>query len=321
MKFYGLIKIFIMKKCLGIFGHIKSIYTWITFCFVLLILVVGCSNKTKEFGVIILEEAPSNISKVEQALVYWKESWVEPRPVIFHFIKLDLKNSKYELFTIIGEDPDGEGPAEAQLNSPVQLVVQNHALAAVNANAFRHLPGIPDNEKRRGWFENKPVDIAGIAINNGVVRSDTENSRTDFWIDLNNLPHIGKINNTDSVKTAVSDWGSSLLEKGEIVVEKSNIQHPRTMVGFDKERRFIILVVADGRQEGYSEGISLYEAAVIMKEHECFEAVNLDGGGSSIMLAKKIPEGGIINQAQIMNRPSGRIRAIPVMLGVRRKSN
>lgn len=308
----------IMKKEMVKCEFIKSIYKQVCICAFYIVLFLSCNNDSKEFGVVILDKRPVHNTKVNQHLVYWQEVWVDPRPVVFHFIKLNLQSHYYELFTIIGEDPDGDGPAEAQLESPVQLVVKNQALAAVNANAFRHISGTSDDEKKRGWYVNKAVDIAGLAVNNRIIRSDTEKSRIDFWIDLDNIPYIGKITNPDSVKTAVSDWGSNLLEDGEIVPIQSNIQHPRTMLGFDKEKRFIILVVADGRQEGYSEGISLYEAAGVMKEHGCYEAVNLDGGGSSIMLARKLSEGGGMNQVQIMNSPSGGIRAIPVMLAIRK---
>ena len=47
------------------------------------------------------------------------------------------------------------------------------------------------------------------------------------------------------------------VENGAIVVAEDNLLHPRTLLGIDKSGRWLLLVVADGRQEGYSEGISL----------------------------------------------------------------
>ena len=51
-----------------------------------------------------------------------------------------------------------------------------------------------------------------------------------------------------------------------------------------------------------------------MKQAECWDALNLDGGGSSIMLLEDKHD-----SLQTMNRPSGLLgaRPIPVMLGVR----
>ncbi len=121
--------------------------------------------------------------------------------------------------------------------------------------------------------------------------------------------------NTKNAVQGLADWGSLLLKNDEIMVEQSDVCHPRTMIGSDKKGKHLFFVVADGRQKGYSEGITLFEAAEIMKNHGCYNAINLDGGGSSIMLVEK--EGELV----IMNKPSGGIRPIPVMFGVRKIEN
>lgn len=56
-------------------------------------------------------------------------------------------------------------------------------------------------------------------------------------------------------------------------------RHPRTAVGFND--RHLFLVVVDGRQPRLSAGMSFVELATLMRELGCFEALNLDGGGSS----------------------------------------
>lgn len=82
-----------------------------------------------------------------------------------------------------------------------------------------------------------------------------------------------------------------LIEKGQIVsdylrervapgfVEK---RHPRTSVGLRKDGTWVF-VVADGRQPGYSEGMTLKELASTMKSLGCVNALNLDGGGSTTL--------------------------------------
>ena len=61
--------------------------------------------------------------------------------------------------------------------------------------------------------------------------------------------------------------------------------------------------------------MSTHELAKLMAEFECWDATNLDGGGSSVMVGRD-EEG----EVRILNRPSGPIgpRPLPVMLGVRR---
>lgn len=66
-------------------------------------------------------------------------------------------------------------------------------------------------------------------------------------------------------------------------------RHPRTAVGFDPASRRLWVVVVDGRQPGYSEGMSLPELTAFLESLGAREAINLDGGGSSIMVARGIP--------------------------------
>jgi len=59
-------------------------------------------------------------------------------------------------------------------------------------------------------------------------------------------------------------------------------KHPRTAIGLDKTGTIMIWVVIDGRQS-FSEGVSLYETANIMLDAGSYDAVNMDGGGTSTM--------------------------------------
>lgn len=60
-------------------------------------------------------------------------------------------------------------------------------------------------------------------------------------------------------------------------------RHPRTAIGYRDEHTLVVMVV-DGRQHS-SAGVTIKELAQIMFEAGCYEAVNLDGGGSSAMIA------------------------------------
>jgi exopolysaccharide biosynthesis protein len=55
---------------------------------------------------------------------------------------------------------------------------------------------------------------------------------------------------------------------------------PRTGIGIVTPNHFIFIVV-DGRQQGYSKGVTLDEFAQLFKDQGCVSAYNLDGGGSS----------------------------------------
>ncbi len=68
-------------------------------------------------------------------------------------------------------------------------------------------------------------------------------------------------------------------------------RHPRTAVGFSEDSSKVYLFTVDGRQVGYSVGMSLFELADYMLEWEIYQAVNLDGGGSTTMVV----EGDVVN--------------------------
>ena len=60
-------------------------------------------------------------------------------------------------------------------------------------------------------------------------------------------------------------------------------KHPRTAMGYTQDSKLIIMVV-EGRNPGKAEGVSLRQLAALLKDIGCYEALNLDGGGSSCML-------------------------------------
>lgn len=62
--------------------------------------------------------------------------------------------------------------------------------------------------------------------------------------------------------------------------------HPRTAIGIDRDTGQLLLLVVDGRQ-AFSVGESLRELARTMQRLGAEDALNLDGGGSSIMLARQ----------------------------------
>ena len=82
--------------------------------------------------------------------------------------------------------------------------------------------------------------------------------------------------------------GPYLVKDNEIFVDMTaqklgsiGGRNPRTAIGYTKDNN-LILLTADGR-EGSSIGLTLMELARLMKEFGCVNAMNLDGGGSTVM--------------------------------------
>lgn len=73
-----------------------------------------------------------------------------------------------------------------------------------------------------------------------------------------------------------------------------NARHPRTAIGYSKDRKNVFMVTLDGRQPKVSVGGSIPELAEFMVKLGCWSAMNLDGGGSTSMVV-----GG-----KVVNKPS-----------------
>lgn len=71
-------------------------------------------------------------------------------------------------------------------------------------------------------------------------------------------------------------------------------KNPRTAIGYTAQNEFIMVTV-DGREQA-SVGMTLGELARMMKSFGCVNAMNLDGGGSSVMYV----------QGRVVNNPAQR---------------
>ena len=115
----------------------------------------------------------------------------------------------------------------------------------------------------------------------------------------------------ENVKHIISG-GPYLIRNGDIYIDAAS-QHlqsitgrnPRTAIGYTADND-LILITADGR-EGSSIGLTLYELAVYMRQLGCINAINLDGGGSTVMYVKGqivnhpiVPEGIALSNALVI---------------------
>jgi exopolysaccharide biosynthesis protein len=91
-----------------------------------------------------------------------------------------------------------------------------------------------------------------------------------------------------------------LVKNGDIYVDMTakklaaiGGRKPRTAIGYTRDNH-LIMMTADGR-EGASIGLTLMELAGLMKEFGCVNAMNLDGGGSTVMYVN----GAVVNKPAV----------------------
>ncbi|MFF1819099.1 phosphodiester glycosidase family protein [Kribbella sp. NPDC058245] len=118
----------------------------------------------------------------------------------------------------------------------------------------------------------------------------------------------------DASKVAVGISGNVQLAKDGAVpadVPDADLA-PRTAIGFDADGSRMILLTVDGRATG-SRGLSLKEMGQLMIGLGADDALNLDGGGSSTMLARSAGDAA----PGVVNDPSdGGERVVPNGLGL-----
>ncbi len=121
------------------------------------------------------------------------------------------------------------------------------------------------------------------------------------------------IRKTLSTPAHVAVSGSTrLLHDGQTTTTDNRELHPRTGLGLDRDQHVLHLVVVDGRSEN-SGGHTLLQLAQLLQSLGDDEGLNLDGGGSSTMVAQD-PEGALA----VRNQPSdGHERDVPNGLGFR----
>lgn len=275
----------------------------------------GRGGPAAEPIVAMLDKPPAPDAGDPPPLQYWHETRAQPRPLRIHWLKADLACPRLALAALVAEDPDGPGPAEAKLEPPAALAARHRVIAAVNANAFAHAKG----STAGGWVADAPVDIVSWAVTGGRQVSPPQRGYWCFWVDPQGRAHVGDAAPPREAREAVAGFGP-LLVGGEPAPAEGGPLHPRTALGLDRQARWLWLAVVDGRQPGTSEGMTLRELALLMKEAGAWDALNLDGGGSSILLLAPDGQG-----LRTMNTPCDvgllgrRARPVPVMLGIRAK--
>lgn len=81
---------------------------------------------------------------------------------------------------------------------------------------------------------------------------------------------------------AISTIGDRLVEDGEIGTGFASGTAPRTAVGIKADGNIVFYTI-DGRQSGHSYGVRIETLAKRMQELGCVDAINLDGGGSTVI--------------------------------------
>ncbi len=249
------------------------------------------------------------------------EERVEAGPLRVFVARVDLTDPRVDV-RVTGPaearpgDPTG---TEAHLETVPDFRERTGAVVAVNANFFGKLDGAPAR-----WEERQPVDVRGPSVSEGrVVSGAGDGGFPTLLLDAGRTARItcardADLGGADDAVAGIADRTSGaclLVERGENrgAAASDGIagRHPRTAAGLSRDGRELFLVVVDGRQPGWSVGATLEELGALLLRLGAWDAVNLDGGGSSSFVYE--PR----DAPAVRNRPSdGRFRPVANAIGV-----
>jgi hypothetical protein len=249
-----------------------------------------------------------------EGITYTRESRSTPRPLVIHVATVDL-NTPGIAFLVTPPQPNGGRQLRARTTST--FLTEFGLQLAINGDFFS--PFWSNSPFDYGPHAGEPVDIYGFASSKGQVYSTGDPAKyPTLYISLDNRAQFGTP--MGEIYNAISG-NVIFIEQGKVTDgayrEAYHIDpHPRTAVGLTKDGRTLIIVVVDGRQPNYSEGISLAELAEIMIKYGVETALNLDGGGSSALIIQGQNGGSLALNSPIDNRIPGRERVVGNHLGI-----
>lgn len=171
---------------------------------------------------------------------------------------------------------------DARIEGAVKLVVRNNIISYISL---------------KGETVQVPPDGYVIMMNSALADAGLGY----FYVGQRAELSISSSVNLNAIKAAISGGGKILSNgyietNGSFYIKGSN---PRTAIGLSRDGTEIILMVVDGR--GDSIGVTHEELAQLMLEAGAYNAMHLDGGGSTEMLVQRMGDSSLT----VVNNPSG----------------
>ncbi|PPT99190.1 phosphodiester glycosidase family protein [Xanthomonas arboricola] len=272
----------------------------------------------------LVQALPAPVAPVTLApgVRYWRQALSGPQPVMLHLVEIDLATPGLQLVGTCGAHSGGG----EFLANPTTAFVRNAGLAvAINADYFLPFDGGHLFDKAFVPATGQGVTAEGLAIEDG--RIDSAAATTDkrvnaaLCVSKREVVRIVRGSCPSGTRLGVGAGPLLLLDGKRQPREASraayyNGPEPRSALGLDRAGKTLWMVVADGRQPGYSAGMSLDALTTVLEQLGATAAINLDGGGSSTLAAR------VDGRVRALNRPihtgiPGRERPVANQLGVR----
>lgn len=243
-----------------------------------------------------------------------------PRPMKIHAVRIDLKSPGID-FAATSKDKDFGKP----MPDYPQLAIQTKRLKVRDFMNLKRSEGldmlIAVNATPWSPWKSPFTHIYGgnikLVISDGEIIADKKNTVPAFVLTNENKVEIRAVKaNEDRSKFKIALAGFSIiLKKGNVSIKYKDY-HPRTCYGISQDARYFYIMTVDGRQKFVSEGASVVECAEFMRYFGAYDAINMDGGGSTTLVNWNTKK----QQAEVLSHQFlGGERRVATSLGIIRK--
>ncbi|MEM7158090.1 MAG: phosphodiester glycosidase family protein [Myxococcota bacterium] len=240
---------------------------------------------------------------------YRRFSRQTPRPIAVHVVTLDLTTPGLSLVPT-----SGATGACLPATTTSNFLAEQRVQLAINTQFFFVCPGQPNPEQLTPGQLQHPVGRYAVA--GEIVVGNRWNGNTMF------IAEDGTVSLFDRPETlhhAISGRHRLVVEGRAALLDASGLA-PRLALGFDEARERMTIVLVDGRQPGFSEGVTLPELAELMVELGVYDGIEFDGGGSATLVVEDEDGEPEVLNSPIHTRIPGRERPVANHLGVRAPS-
>lgn len=212
--------------------------------------------------------------------------------------EVDMGNPNVELVPVFKSAGNVAGSPNERTSS---MAARTDAIAAVNAGYY----------DTSNLMTNSYTMIDGQFIGGSSTLMRPENGRSvlGFSADHQSIPKRTKLSSSfvpadsthwDKITDAIAGRGHFVAANGVLVTQDNEgttsshnaERHPRTVIGYSMNPYRAWLVTVDGRQTGFSVGMTYLELGRLMADLGVEQSISLDGGGSTTAWVKGV---GVVN--------------------------
>jgi hypothetical protein len=226
-----------------------------------------------------------------------------PRELVVHIIEIDTTAPGVQFRMQPGNGPL---PGEVTRSTTRNFVNSINAQIGINGDFYDTNPPYPP---QNGQFF---TDVVHAGASNGDVYSPNNGSESIFNVSAGNVPGVYRANGPGGTGTLEGvplynaiGGNQRILTNGVVTAPNdpyTNTLNPHTAIAVSQDQTRVFLMTVDGRQNDYSEGMYTTEMAQLFLQFGGWNAINVDGGGSTTLVMDDIHDG--LQNARVVNSPS-----------------